>query len=92
MDTDSLILNVKTDDIYNYIAEDNEARFVAFIFERDTPLPKGENEKVFGLKKDKLGGQIMKEFVRLKVQKIYTYLKDNNDEDKKSKGTKKCVI
>ena len=92
MDTDSLIFHVKTDDIYKYIAEDNEGRFGAFIFERDRPLPKGENKKVFGLRKDELGGEIMKEFVRLKVQKIYTYLKDNNDEDKKSKGTKKCVI
>ena len=33
----------------------------------------------------------MKEFVRL-TAKTYSYLKDNNDEDKKAKGTKKCVI
>ena len=32
----------------------------------------------------------MKEFVRLRA-KTYSYLKDNNDEDKKAKGTKKCV-
>ena len=41
--------------------------------------------------KDKLGGQIMEEFVGLRA-KTYSYLKDNNDEDKKAKGTKKCVI
>ena len=41
--------------------------------------------------KDKLGGQIMKEFAGLK-SKSYSYLKDNNDEDKKTKRTKKCVI
>ena len=41
--------------------------------------------------KDELGGQIMKEFLGLRV-KTYNYLKDNNDEDKKPKGTKKCVI
>ena len=41
--------------------------------------------------KDELGGQIMKEFVELKTI-IDSYLKDNNDEDKKAKGTKKCVI
>ena len=41
--------------------------------------------------KDKLGEQIMKEFVGLRA-KTYSYLKDNNDEDKKAKGTKKCVI
>ena len=41
--------------------------------------------------KDKLGGKIMKEFVGLRA-KTYNYLKDNNDEDKKSSVTKKCVI
>ena len=29
----------------------------------------------------------MKEFVKLRA-KTYSYLKDNNDEDKKAKGTK----
>ena len=33
----------------------------------------------------------MKKFVGLKA-KTYSYLKDNNDEDNKAKGTKKCVI
>ena len=41
--------------------------------------------------KDELGGQIMKEFVGLRA-KTYSCLKDNNDKDKKTKGTKKCVI
>ena len=35
--------------------------------------------------KDELGRQIMKEFVGLRA-KTYSYLKDNNDEDKKAKG------
>ena len=33
----------------------------------------------------------MKELFGLKT-KTYSYLKDNNDDDKKAKGTKKCVI
>ena len=33
----------------------------------------------------------MKEIVRLRP-KTYSYLKDNNDKDKKAKGTEKCVI
>ena len=33
----------------------------------------------------------MKEFVVLRG-KTYNYFKDNNDEVKKAKGTKKCVI
>ena len=39
--------------------------------------------------KDKLGGQIMEEFVGLRV-KTYSYLKDSNNEDKKSKGKNMC--
>ena len=41
--------------------------------------------------KDELGGQIMKDFSGL-IAKIYSYLKNNNGEDKKAKCTKKCVI
>ena len=41
--------------------------------------------------RDDLGGQIMKEFVGLRA-KIHNYLKDNNDEDKKRKKIKRCVI
>ena len=37
--------------------------------------------------KDELGGQIMKEFVGLRA-KTCGYLKEKNDENKKSKGTK----
>ena len=33
----------------------------------------------------------MKEFVGFRA-KTYSSLKDNNDEDKKAKGTRKCVI
>ena len=38
--------------------------------------------------KDELGRQIMKNFVGLRA-KTYSFIKDNNDEDKKAKGTKK---
>ena len=41
--------------------------------------------------KDEFGGQIMKEFVGLRA-KTYSYLKDNNDKDKKAKDKEKCVI
>ena len=37
--------------------------------------------------KNELGGQIMKVFVGSGA-KTYSYLKDNNDEDRKAKGTK----
>ena len=59
-------------------------------FELDRPLP-NRKETVFGLMKDELGGQIMKEFFGLRA-KASNYLKDNNDKKKKAKRTKKCVI
>ena len=80
-----------TDDIYKAIAEDVETKFDTSNFEIDRPLPKGKSKKVIGLMKHELGGQIMKEFIGLRA-KTYGYLKENNDEDKKSKGTKKGII
>ena len=41
--------------------------------------------------KDELGGNIMAEFATLKP-KMYSYLTDNSDENKKAKGTKNGVI
>ena len=41
--------------------------------------------------KDELGGKIITEFVALRP-KTYSYLTDDYKEDKKAKGTKKCVI
>ena len=41
--------------------------------------------------KDELGGQVMKKFFELRAR-TYSYLKDNNDEDKKAKCSKKFVI
>ena len=49
------------------------------------------NKKVYGLFKDELGGKIMKEFVALKA-KTYIYLMDDDGEEKKAKGTNKCII
>ena len=60
MDTDNFIVHVRTDDIYKDIAEDVEPRFEISNFELDKPLSKGTNKKVIGLRKDELGGQIMK--------------------------------
>ena len=57
----------------------------------DRSLPTGKNKKVIGLMKDELGGRVITEFVALRP-KTYSYLTDSCKEDKKAKGTKKCVI
>ena len=45
MDTDSFIVQVKTDDIYKNIAEDVEAGSGTSKFELDRPLLKGSSVK-----------------------------------------------
>ena len=91
MDTDSFIMSIETDDFYKDIANDIEKRFDISNYEVNRPLPTGNNKKVIGLMKDELGGKIITEFVTLRP-KTYLYLTDDNKEDKKAKGTKKCVI
>ena len=91
MDTDSLIMNIKTKDFYKDIAQDVEERFVTSNYNVDRPLLKGKNKKEIGLMKDELGGGIITEFVALRP-KTYSYMTDKFIEMKKAKGTKKCVI
>ena len=62
MDTDSFIINIKTECIYTDISKDVKARFDTSNYELDRPLRKGKNKKVIDLMKDELGGKIIKEF------------------------------
>ena len=91
MDTDNFIMDIKTNDFYKDIVDDVENRFDTTNYEVNRPLPMGKNKKVIGLMKDELGGKIITEFVTLRP-KTYSYLTDDGKEDKKAKGTKKCVI
>ena len=91
LDTDSFIIYIKTDDIYKDIAEDVDTRFGASNYELDRPWPEGKNKKLIRLMTDELGEKVMKKFVGLRA-KTYNYLTDDLNEDKKAKGTKKCVI
>ena len=54
-------------------------------------MPIANIKTVITLIKDKLGGNIMTEFTALR-QKTYSYLTDDDNNDKKAKGTKRCVI
>ena len=81
-----LIVHVKNKDdiVINYIdiAKDVQTRF-----DTRPTIAYMKKLKVTGLMKNELGGKIMKKFVGLKT-KTYSYLKDNNDEDKEAKGKK----
>ena len=99
-DTDSFVMYIKTNEFYKDIASDVENRFDTSNYEANTPetsalarrpLLTGKNKKVIGLMKDELGGKIIMEFVTL-MPKTYSFLTDDGKEDKKAKGTKKCII
>ena len=93
MDKDSLVYDIKTEDFYEDIANDVEARFDTSGYSKTDfrPLPIGLNKKVIGLMKDELGGKIMTEYVALRP-KLYSYKVLDGSEDKKWKGIKKCVV
>lgn len=92
MDTDSLIMKIKTNDFYNDVKN-------SLINESDTSdYPKNNiygiplvNEKVLGKFKDELNGKIIKEFISLR-SKLYAYKMIEGKEFKKAKGIKKNVV
>ena len=92
-DTDSFIINIKTEDFFEDISNDVERWFDTSNYDKNNkrPLPIGKNEKVPGLFKDELGGKIITKFVALRA-KAYSYLDDYGNKYKESKGTKRCVI
>ena len=87
MDTDSFIMNIKTNDFSKDISSDVEKRFDTSNYEVNRPLLTRKNKKVFGLMKDELGGKIITEFVTLR-SKTYLYSTDDGKEDKKSQRNK----
>ena len=59
MNTDSFFIYIKTEDVYEDIADDVEKQFDKSNYEFNRPLPTGKNKKLIGLMKDELGGKIM---------------------------------
>ena len=93
MDTDSFVINIFNEDFFEDINNDVERWFDTSNYDKNDkrPLQTGMNKKVIGMFKDELGGKIMKEFCALRA-KTYTYLMDDDNEKKKAKGIKKCII
>ena len=91
MDTDSFIMSIKTNYSYKDIANDVDKRLDISNYQVNRPLPTGKNKKVIGLMKDELGGKIITEFATLRP-KTYSCSTDDGKEDKKAKGTKRCIL
>ena len=88
MDTYSFTVYRKTEHIYSDIVKDVKTIFDTSSYELDTLLPKVKAKKVIGLMKDKIGWKDNDEFAALRP-KTYSYLTDENCENKKSKRHKK---
>lgn len=89
-DTDSFILEVKTDCFYSDMRE-NLHRYDTSDYPEDNRYKiMRVNKKVPGLFKDELNGKIMSEFVGLR-SKMYSF-KVDGEEKKRAKGVKKCVL
>ena len=94
-DTDSLILEIETDDFFADTGEDVEKWFDTSKYPKDhfaakNGFPVGKNKKVLGMFKDEADGQIIRGFVGLRP-KCYSVLMDEK-EIKKAKGTKKNTV
>ena len=87
--TDSLMYENKTEDVYVYFSNDKEM-FDFSNYSTKSKYYDDSNKLVIGKMKDKSGGVVIEEFVGLKP-KMCSFLVDN-DERKKAKGVNKNVV
>ncbi|XP_065196577.1 uncharacterized protein LOC135828072 [Sycon ciliatum] len=87
-DTDSLILNFLTDDLYEDMKADLHELYDTSNYPAGHPLRSDRNKKVVGKMKDELGGKLMTEFVGLR-SKVYCF--DGEASGRRAKGVKKNV-
>ena len=92
MDTDSFVMDIKTDYFYKDVNDVDKWFDTTNIDKKiNRPLLIGKNKKVIGKFKDELGGKIMIEFCPLRAN-AYSYKLNDDTEMKKDKGTKKCKV
>ena len=87
-DTDSVIIHVQTEDIYQDIAQ-NLDNYDTSNYQPNHPLFSNTNKKIIGKFKDELGGQLLTEFIGIRP-KMYSYT--GQESGKRAKGVKKSVL
>ena len=92
-DTDSLMYEIKTDDVYEDFARIGEKLdcWENSDYPKDSPYCSTHNKKVIGKFKDEAEGVPIVEFVGLR-SKMYSYVKENGKGGMTAKGVKKYVI
>ncbi len=89
-DTDSLLLEIETEDIYKDI-ERNKTLYDTSDYPKEHPLHSNENKKVLGKMKDECAGTPIAECVCLRP-KMYSIITGEEKNIKKAKGVKKSVV
>ena len=89
-DTESLLLEIQTDDVYKDMAAHAEL-YDTSDFPKDSPLYTIAYKKVPGKMKDECAGRPIAEYVGLRP-KMYSILEEDGKNIKKAKGVKKAVV
>ena len=89
-DTDSLLLEIETKDVYQDMAKHAEL-YDTSDFPKDHPLHCMANKKVVGKMKDECAGRPIAEYVGLRP-KMYSILEASGCNIKRAKGVKKSVV
>ena len=89
--TDSFIAHVKSEDVYEDLAGDDETRFDTPNQEVKKHILIGKNRKVTESMKCEFRGKMTRE-VTVLILKIYTCITNEEVDKKKAKSTKNCVI
>ena len=90
-DTDSLCVEIETEDIYKDMNEQKEY-YDCSEYPKDHILYNTENQAVVGKFKDEEKGEIITEFVGLRSKLYSLKVQDKKEEKKVAKGVKMCVI
>ena len=89
-DTDSLTYEIEAKDVYSDFWNDKD-KFDNSDYPESSPYFDKTNKKVIGKFKDEAAGVPICEFVGLR-SKMYSYIKDNQKEERTAKGIKKNII
>ena len=89
-DTDSLIYEIQTEDVYKDFYKDKKL-FDNCDYPEDSQFYFKDNKKVIGKMKDEAAGKIITELVGLR-SKMYSYIKEDGSGGKTAKGVKKNVV
>ena len=91
-DTDSLLLEIQTNDVYKDMAEDQAQHscYDTSDYPKEHFLHTTVNKKVLGKMKDECAGRLIAEYVGLCL-KMYSILEAGGENIKKAKGVKRAL-